>query len=451
MGSHDLVSPNCLQPAHQARGDWGLHVIALLTAIATFPLIFIGGLVTSHHAGMSVPDWPNSYHYNMFLFPPSKWVGGIFYEHTHRLMASAVGFLSIIMVLWAWGVARTEFAQRRLIIATCWAGLAAAILGAAVFLIGSAAGQRIAALNLQTPRGQLIHAMLAQAAVGLTGLAAIGVFACFARTREPRRWVRWLAFGALGMVLVQGILGGLRVVLVNLDLAIVHACVAQAFFCLATFAAIVTSRWWMDAPVADAGTAGRWRVGLGIATVAIIYLQLVVGATMRHFDAGLAIPDLPLAYGKLLPPTTAIGLAAVNHLRAFSLGLEPVTLLQIWLHFGHRLGAILVSGFVIALAVSSLRWRGVRGLALPARVLLALLAAQITLGVLTVLLRKPADIASLHVAVGALVLMTSFLLTARTFRLSSYCVNRSCAKIVEPRTSATDRHSPLTAAFAANL
>src|SRR5687768_18076477 len=81
-----------------------LHILALLTTFATFPLIFMGGLVTSHGAGMSVPDWPNTYGYNMFTFPPSKWVGGIFYEHTHRLMGSLVGFLSIVLAVVAWKI-----------------------------------------------------------------------------------------------------------------------------------------------------------------------------------------------------------------------------------------------------------------------------------------------------------------------------------------------------------
>src|SRR4051812_40827803 len=85
-----------------------LNVIAALTALATFPLIFMGGLVTTKGVGMSVPDWPNSYGYNMFLFPPSQWVGGIFYEHTHRLMGTVVGFLSIILALLAWGPAATK-------------------------------------------------------------------------------------------------------------------------------------------------------------------------------------------------------------------------------------------------------------------------------------------------------------------------------------------------------
>src|SRR3954449_5979886 len=144
-----------------------LHWIALLTAAATFPLIFMGGLVTSHGAGMSVPDWPNSYGYNMFLFPPSKWVGGIFYEHTHRLMGSVVGMISIVLAIAAWKL-------------------------------------------------------------------------------ERRAWVRQLAYAVLGVVILQGVLGGLRVVLVKLDLAIVHACLAQAFFCLASLVTVVTSRWWLE-------------------------------------------------------------------------------------------------------------------------------------------------------------------------------------------------------------
>ena len=79
-----------------------LHWFAVLTAVATFLLLGAGGLVTSHGAGMSVPDWPNSYGYNMFLFPPSKWIGGIFYEHTHRLWATVVGLLTTVLAVWLW-------------------------------------------------------------------------------------------------------------------------------------------------------------------------------------------------------------------------------------------------------------------------------------------------------------------------------------------------------------
>ena len=76
---------------------------AAFTAAATLLLICVGGLVTSHGAGMAVPDWPNTYGYNLFFFPISQWMGGIFYEHTHRLVASGVGLLTTVLALWVWG------------------------------------------------------------------------------------------------------------------------------------------------------------------------------------------------------------------------------------------------------------------------------------------------------------------------------------------------------------
>src|SRR4051812_44547355 len=183
-----------------------LHWVALLTACATFPLIFMGGLVTSHGAGMSVPDWPNSYGYNMFLFPPRLWIGGILYEHTHPLMGSVVGMLSIAL--------------------------------------GAIAGEN-----------------------------------------EKRRWTRWVCYAGLGAVILEGVLGGLRVVLVKLDLAIVHACFAQAFFCLTALAVVVTSKWWMIAPDlsrAPDAAAGRALIIACVFATAVIFAQLIAGAMMRH-------------------------------------------------------------------------------------------------------------------------------------------------------------------------
>ena len=341
-----------------------LHTVAVILACATLLPIFVGGLVTSHQAGMSVPDWPNSYGYNMFLFPPRLWIGGILYEHTHRLLASAVGLIALIFAGCAW----------------------------------------------------------------------------FSRNSSRRD--RWLAAAVLGGVIFQGVLGGLRVVLVKLDLAIVHACVAQAFFCLAAFAAVVTSRWWNEqghvpgfeprlVPREGQGAVSVMRrqrssfvreghnlVLLGAVTVIVIYLQLIVGALMRHYAAGLAIPDLPLAYGKLLPPMNQSQLDAANWYRVRQLNLDAVSLPQIWLHFAHRIGALLVTIAVLWLALRVItHYHDQPKLRKPAVALLVLLAAQVTLGVLTVLLRKPADIASAHVAVGALVLVTAFVLTARAARL----------------------------------
>jgi hypothetical protein len=79
------------------------HVHAVVTAVATLALICLGGLVTSHGVGLAVPDWPNTYGYNMFFFPISDWVGGIFYEHTHRLLGSLVGLMTLVLTLWLYG------------------------------------------------------------------------------------------------------------------------------------------------------------------------------------------------------------------------------------------------------------------------------------------------------------------------------------------------------------
>ena len=319
-----------------------LHGIALATMLATFPLIFMGGLVTSHGAGMSVPDWPNSYGYNMFTFPPSKWVGGIFYEHTHRLMGTVVGMLSIAL-----SVAAYAF--------------------------------------------------------------------------ERRKWARWLCYSVLAGVIFQGVLGGLRVVLVQLDLAIAHACIAQAFFCLAASAWLLTSRWWIEAPdlsQSDAVFTGRRLIVASVIALTAIYAQLIVGAMMRHDQAGLAVPTLPLAYGQIIPATDEASLHQINMDRAWKLNLPHVTAEQIWLHMGHRIGAVIVMITLLSAVTIAIRHhRRERGLFRPAVLLILMLAAQLTLGVLTVLLRKPADIASLHVAVGALTLVTTFILTVRASRL----------------------------------
>ena len=323
------------------RGGGIVHLLAVLTACATFPLIFMGGLVTSHQAGMSVPDWPNSYGYNMFLFPPRMWIGGILYEHTHRLMATVVGMLAVALTASAW------------------------------------------------------------------------------LSKRATRREKWLATAVLVAVIFQGVLGGLRVVLIKLDLAVVHACVAQAFFCFAAFVAVYTSRWWKEQCPSTDTTRGRGLIWLGAITVAAIYGQLIVGAMMRHYQAGLAIPDLPLAYGKVLPPTDQGALDAINWQRVrMEPPLPAVSLEQVWLHFGHRLGAAIVSILVLSLAWTvARRYRMHPRLVRPGLLLVGLLAAQLALGVLTVLLRKPADVASSHVAIGALVLMTSFVLTTRAVRL----------------------------------
>src|SRR5205807_2863174 len=148
---------------------------------------------------------------------------------------------------------------------------------------------------------------LAGAAVGFLSI----VLAIWAWRTESRRWVRRLAYGVLGAVIFQGVLGGLRVVLLKLNLAIVHACFAQAFFCLAALVAVVTSRWWLCPLPRYAGGGQGWGserrhepqpsepppqpspgvpgegeiqcslarlIRLGVIAVLLIYSQLILGA-----------------------------------------------------------------------------------------------------------------------------------------------------------------------------
>src|SRR5262249_58242123 len=87
------------------------HRFCVFLAGCTVVLLMAGSLVTSTGSGLSVPDWPTSYGWNMFTFPPSMWVGGIFYEHGHRLIASTVGLLTIVLTLWVWRVERRRWMQ----------------------------------------------------------------------------------------------------------------------------------------------------------------------------------------------------------------------------------------------------------------------------------------------------------------------------------------------------
>ncbi|HEY0009979.1 MAG TPA: COX15/CtaA family protein [Tepidisphaeraceae bacterium] len=387
-----------------------IHFVAMAITLSVFPLIWMGGLVTSHGAGMSVPDWPNSYGYNMFLFPPNQWLGGIFFEHTHRLLGTLSGFLSIILVLLAWGPSQNLVTRK--------------IMGWLTFLTLTAAVVTFAVrppyAGMPMPSVEDYDAKFAayEAAknwshvyVGLFSLGLVTLFAWIARTRESRRWLRWLTIGQLVAIIFQGLLGGLRVTEVSIELAMIHACFAQLFFCTTAFTALALSHWWKNARDLsrenDAPVARRVVVWMSI-TAGLIFAQLIVGAIMRHNNAGLAIPDLPLHYGKLLPPTDGAGLEAANAARVWQYHLEPTTLAGIWTHFGHRLGAVLITLTVAVIGFSVLRKlpqrRAIRRVV---AILVSLVIVQVTLGILTVLWMKPADVASLHVAVGALTFLTT--------------------------------------------
>jgi heme a synthase len=301
-----------------------LHRFAKLLAAATLVLIAAGGLVTSTGSGLSVPDWPTTYGWSMFTFPLSKWVGGIVYEHGHRLIASTVGMLTIVLVVWTW-------------------------------------------------------------------------------MKEKRLWIRALSFIALLVVITQGILGGITVLLqLPPAVSIGHAGLAQLFFCTVVSLALFTSPGWMKgygetqgSKVAADGTLRR----LAIVTTAVVYLQILIGATMRHTGAGLAIPDFPLAFGRVVPPLDL--LASPN----------------VGVHFAHRVVALVTAGLIL-----SITWRvwalhrSSPQLVRPALLGLLLVLVQIALGGLVVLSGRNAVINTAHVANGALVLATMVVLTLRACR-----------------------------------
>jgi len=281
-----------------------LHQFALFTACCTLVLIVAGALVTGNEAGLSVPDWPLSYG---SLTPPM--VGGIFFEHGHRMVASFVGFLTVVLAVW---------------LGKC----------------------------------------------------------------ETRRFVRRLGFVALGAVVVQGILGGMTVLFfLPTSISVLHACLAQAFFCMVSVVALSTSRSWMasaNGPQRD--LRGISMRQLSVAATCCIYLQLILGAALRHSKSGLLL---------------------------------------------HVMGAFLVS-FLVMWTIARVYkfYADLSALFRPAIILGMLLTAQLTLGVGSYLVRlagrddvQPGGwmvaITTAHVATGAMILVTSLLLAIQCFRVLS--------------------------------
>ena len=338
------------------RSGW-LHRFAWITSIATLFLICSGGMVTSKGVGLAVPDWPTTFGYNMFLFPVSRWVGGIFFEHTHRLIASTVGFLTIILAIWIWRV-------------------------------------------------------------------------------DSRRWMRNLGWSALGAVILQGLLGGLRVTMMKDEIGIFHALLAQAFLGILILITLATSRLWKrlvgtargavrgrDAawtttertPQRDVPTKALARVV--ICTTILIYVQLGLGATMRHQHRDLSILDFPLAYGAIIPDTSDIRLAEINA-RRDARALSDVSAFQIWLQLTHRFVAVLIAaGVLAALILARKTGREAGMLSRFTDLWFLLLACQITLGAWVIWSNKAADIATTHVAVGATMFALGVALSAICLRL----------------------------------
>ena len=377
--------------AYNPRHFW----FGVFTAFATLGLIGVGGVVTSKGVGMAVPDWPNTYGYNMFFFPFSQWVGGILWEHSHRLFASGVGLLTLILAIWFFGRAGRKFL--RYVVSPLF-GLAG-----------------LWAYSLDSPR--------LQDAVFLLGTSAVCLVASFLwpRCAPARPLLRSLGVVALVAVIGQGILGGLRVTLFADHIGIVHASLAQGFFVLMCSVALISSRWWerLSVPASSSPTPRWLRWALALLTTAVLG-QLILGASMRHQHAGVAVPRFPLwAYGELWPATDDEALAALNRERIDYRDFNPVTKAHINLHMSHRVLALGIVAFAALLTLVSLyRLPKGHGLSIGVTLLFSLICFQALLGAATVWSNKAADIATLHVVLGAVTLALSGLLSIIAFRLS---------------------------------
>jgi len=264
--------------------------LAMVTAGATLVLILFGGLVTNTGAALAVPDWPTTFGYNMFLYPWSAMVGGVFYEHSHRLIGSVVGLLTLALAAALW---------RR--------------------------GGRLRTLGL---------------------VAAVAVA-------------------------VQGLLGGLRVVLLQDVLAIVHGCLAQIFFALLAVIVLLTSRH-ARAPLAPIAPSTR---SLAVAAAVVAYAQIVLGALVTHagivdlhlVGAAAVFMIVPIVTARVRrsgdvvagPVATAL-LALLGLQLALGLGAYLARFTSLWIPGGrtamlalpvaHRLAAALILASAVVLA-----------------------------------------------------------------------------------------------------
>ena len=235
------------------------HRLAVSLSAATALLILFGGLVTNTGAALAVPDWPTTFGYHMVLYPWSKMTGGIFYEHSHRLIGSLVGLLTVLLAVVLW-------------------------------------------------------------------------------VAEVPRWLRGLGLLAVIGVSLQGLLGGLRVILLQETLAIVHGCLAPAFFGLTVALVLVTSREWTHAPKVPATSVPTPSLRrLAFWTTAAVYLQIVFGALLTH--RGRAEAHLVGALG-LLVLVPMLGVQVMRRhpenpsLVGSAIGMELLFIVQLFLGLG---------------------------------------------------------------------------------------------------------------------
>ena len=321
--------------------DIWLRRFSKLIVFSTLFLIFAGALVKSHEVGLSVPDWPTTYGKQMFAFPLSDMVGGIFYEHGHRIIATIVGFFTMIQAIW----------------------------------------------------------------LGFS--------------HHPN-WLKKLGFFALAMVIIQGLFGGITVLFFLPPLvSIIHGILAQTFFIMTIIIAYSMSQERENR--VDNGMVQAIRKG-ALLMGGLVYIQLILGALMRHTGSGLAIPDFPTMGGMWIPTFSSEMMTNINYI-LFDLDLDSVSKGQVIIHFIHRLGAVIITGtigYFYAKYGETIK-ASQRSKAVFISII-AIVIIQFSLGVLTVLSARSPYIASFHVVTGAalLGLCTLFLLKVNSLKWSQW-------------------------------
>ena len=308
--------------------------LSKLLVILTLILIFAGALVKSHEVGLSVPDWPTSYGYQMFSFPLTDMIGGIFYEHGHRMIATIVGLMTLIL---AFTIYYTDH----------------------------------------------------------------------------RLWLKKTAFFALGLVIIQGLFGGLTVLLfLPTPVSVIHALLAQTFLMVTILISYGLSKERANRMLNES-TDYKVLIFPTYLGTSLVYIQLIIGALMRHTQSGLAIPDFPLSGGYIIPTFNQEMLNTIQSMQ-FESGLPFVTLNQIIIHYLHRMGAIAVT-----ISIGWLTWKIIQSKISNERIyrlagfLITLLIIQVTLGAFTIWSVKEPFITSIHVVNGAVILGVSTLLILR--------------------------------------
>jgi cytochrome c oxidase assembly protein subunit 15 len=281
------------------------HRLALATAGATFLLILAGGLVTTTGAGLAVPDWPTTFGYSMFTYPWSQMVGGIFYEHSHRLIGSAVGLLTVILAVSLWVLESRRWLR--------WLAVAAVLL---VSLQGVIGGLRVIWL---ADRLAIIHGVLAQAFFALT--AGLVLFTSRGWQSEPSSRERAAVLPLFGMC---GVTTGV------------------------IFLQIIFGAW-----LAHVGARLDAHLALA-ALLALLIPALATRVLTRHAGRADLVRPVCLLCG-LLVLQVLLGLGAYIN-RFTSLPLPSQEVLGLALAVSHRLagGLLLVASLVLTLRVARL-------------------------------------------------------------------------------------------------